>query len=169
MKPLCSALLLAAVVLAGLPGCKQVAEFDATSRNTGRSFLGLGPQSKATGLTIALDYSPKPLRLAQTRQLSVTVAIRNDSKRQQSLMNETGQRIELLLREPGTGRILTRWSESRSFDTRLTSSLINPGESLSYSEKLSTRDLKSGGTYELVAFVPGQENRLKAVVSLTVE
>lgn len=159
-------LLLLAAALA-VTGCAKVQELDATSRNTGRSFFGIGPKAKQTGVTIAVDYAPKPVRAGNAKSMTVTVGIVNDSGRQITLSNETGQRIEILLREP-TGRVLTRWSESRSFDTKLTSSLINPGERISFVEKVSTRELRSGANYVLEAFVPGTAN-LKAEVPFTAQ
>lgn len=158
---------LAAAALA-LPACSKMQELDSTSRNTGRSFFGIGPQTKQTGISITADYAPKPARAGTGKTMTVTVAIVNNSKGQVSLANETGQRIEILLRQPG-GAVLTRWSESRSFDSRLTSTMINPGERIEFVEKVSTRELRSGGSYEIVAFVPGMEERLKVVVPFSAQ
>lgn len=164
MKP--SSLVLLVLAAFALPACSKMQELDSTSRGTGRSFFGLGPKTKQTGVKISADFAPKPVRAGTGKTMTVTVSIVNDSRTQVTLSNETGQRIEILLREPG-GRVLTRWSESRSFDTKLTSSMINPGERIEFVEKVSTRDLRSGGSYEIYAFVPGFEDRLRVVVPFT--
>ncbi|MBS0658697.1 MAG: hypothetical protein JSR82_10690 [Verrucomicrobia bacterium] len=163
-----SPLLFAALAVCCLPACSKVKELDSTSRNTGRSFFGIGPKSKDSGIQMTADFSPKPVRAGTGKTMTVTIAIANLSKSQATLTNETGQRIEILLRETG-GRVVTRWSESRSFDSKLTSSLINPGEKIEFVERVSTRDLRSGGSYELYAFVPGFEDRLRVVVPFTAQ
>ncbi len=163
-----ASLALGALLALTVPACQKIQELDSTGRETGRGFLGIGPQGKqGSGVTIALDYAPKPVRVGRDRSITVAVAVNNSSKRQQTLENN-GQRIEILLREPG-GKVLTRWSESRSFDAKLTSSIVNPGEKIEFTEKISTRDLRPGGSYELVAYVPGAEDRLKAVLAFTAE
>lgn len=163
-----SSLLFVALAAVCLPACSKVKELDSTSRNTGRSFFGIGPKTKQTGIQMVADFAPKPVRAGTGKTMTVTVAIVNQSGGQVTLANETGQRIEILLREPG-GRVVTRWSESRSFDSKLTSSMINPGEKIEFVERVSTRDLRSGGSYELYAYVPGFEDRLRVVVPFTAQ
>jgi hypothetical protein len=138
-------------------GCSKLNEFDATMKSTGGLF---GSSGKQKTLSIDVAYSPNPVKLGRSGSMDVTVAIVNKTKTQQSVGTQTEQRIGVQVREIETGRVLTNLQEGRSEDPRLTSTLLNPGERLSFERRLSTRDMRAGRTYQIEAFVVGSEKTL---------
>src|SRR5450432_47166 len=143
-------LLLAA---AAFGGCAKVNEIDATARATG-GFFNFGTATDKA-LKITVTFSPNPVRIGKTSQMDVSVAIVNNTKQQQTLGTETHQRINVVVTEVGSGRVVAQMQEGRSEDPKLTSPLLNPGEQLVFERRISTRDLRAGQTYQIDGYVVG--------------
>ncbi len=124
-----------------------------------------GVNWKQLALTVSLD--PIPLKLSETRQIKVTLHLRNQGKRLEQLEFPTTQRIEVLVKN-ASGKTVEQWSEDQSFASEPTLVAINPNERLEYTVSISTRDLTVGQTYSVEAFFPNYEH-LKAVTTLTPE
>jgi hypothetical protein len=108
-------------------------------------------RTKTLALTMLLE--PSPLDLSDTRQLKVTLQLKNISKRFIQLEFPTTQRIEILIRDEH-GKMVTQWSEDQSFSNVPTTISINPGEHLEYSASISTRDMTAGRAYTVESFFP---------------
>ncbi len=98
--------------------------------------------------------------------MEVTVILRNTSKVPVHLNFPTGQTIEILLREPNNGKILTKWSTDRIFNSDSRYLLINPQERLEFNEPISTRDMATGKPYMLETFFVGYEKDLRATKAI---
>ena len=123
----------------------------------------IGKQANAQGLTAEARFTPDPVKLGETRQIDVTLVVRNVTKRRlASLKFVTSQRLEILLREPGSGKVLSQWSQDRTFDPNGGYLLINPGERLEFNQSITTRELKAGNTYNLEAYLVGYDRELRA-------
>ncbi len=124
----------------------------------------IGKKANAQGLVAEMRFTPDPAKLGETRQLDVTLVVRNVSKRRlASLKFATSQRIEILLRDPATGKVLSQWSQDRTFDPNGGYLLINPGERLEFNQSITTRELKAGNTYNLEAYLIGYDRELRAM------
>ena len=89
--------------------------------------------------------------------------MRNVSKKKlASLKFATSQRLEILLRDPNSGKVLSQWSQDRTFDPNGGYMLVNPGERLEFHETITTRELKVGNTYNLEAYLVGYDRELRA-------
>lgn len=123
----------------------------------------IGKRVNAGGLTAEMRFTPDPVKLGETRQLDVTLVVRNVSKKKlASLKFATSQRLEILLRDPASGKVLSQWSQDRTFDPNGGYMLINPGERLEFHETITTRELKVGNTYNLEAYLVGYDRELRA-------
>lgn len=149
-------------VIAAFGGCAKLSEIETTAQNTG-GFFNFG---KATdkALKVAVSYSPNPVRIGKSSPMEVSVAIVNNTKQQQTLGTEGQQRINVVVTEVGSGRVISQAQEGRSEDPKLTSPLLNPGERLIFQRSISTRDLRAGQTYQIDGYVVGYENKLRAIV-----
>lgn len=87
-----------------------------------------------------LTVEPTDFSLSDRREVSVTYAVRNDTKKIMRLDFPTTQRIEILTYAPGM-EMIDRWSEDRSFTEEEGIVFINPGERISYTEQIPTRDM----------------------------
>ncbi|MFZ9919987.1 MAG: BsuPI-related putative proteinase inhibitor [Terrimicrobiaceae bacterium] len=99
-----------------------------------------------------LTLKPEAPTLADTREVGVDYSIRNNSRRMARLDFPTSQRIEILTRN-SSGAVIDRWSDDRSFQPQEGIVIINPNERIEYREKISTRDMKPGQTYEVEAML----------------
>ncbi|MGH7937486.1 MAG: BsuPI-related putative proteinase inhibitor, partial [Bryobacteraceae bacterium] len=108
---------------------------------------------KLRGLLLSVELPSEPVKLAEMRQLPVTVRLTNLGDRAVELNFPTEQRIEILLRDAG-GRVVTRWSDNRAFESTPASILVNPNEHLEYPETIATRDLVPGKVFTVEAVVP---------------
>jgi hypothetical protein len=104
----------------------------------------------------ALDISPLPLKLSQTRQIKVTLVLTNKSSSFVHLEFPTTQRIEILIRNKA-GKLVTQWSEDQSFANEPSYIAINPGERVEYSESISTREMTAGQQYTIEGFFPNYD------------
>ena len=114
-----------------------------------------------------LKVSPEPVKLGETRQLEVTLIVLNTSKRALPLKFATSQRIEILIREPGTAKVLSQWSADRTFDPKGSYLIVNPKERLEYKESITTRELKAGKPYDVEAYLIGYDRDLHVTKPIT--
>ena len=106
----------------------------------------------ATREEAELTLKPEAPNLSNTREVDVDYSIRNNSRRMARLDFPTSQRIEILTRN-SSGAVIDRWSDDRSFQSQEGIVIINPNERIEYREKISTRDMKPGQTYEVEAML----------------
>lgn len=105
------------------------------------------PREEAT-----LTINPESPVLAENREVDVNYSIRNNSRRMARLDFPNSQRIEILTKN-SAGAVIDRWSDDRSFQPQEGIVVINPNERIEYREKISTRDMKQGQTYEVEAML----------------
>lgn len=157
---------LAVSLLASMPGCSHLPfrrhkENPATVQEETAHL-----KTNAQGLAVEIKSSPDPVKLGEVRQLEVAVILRNLSKQPVHLNFPSGQTIEIVLREPNSGKVLTKWSTDRIFNTESRYLLINPQEYLQFNEPISTRDLQTGKPYTLEAYFVGYEKDLRATKAI---
>lgn len=155
-------------LLACLPACSvlhrqhedQPADNHSTSRETNPGLVG--KRTSGRGLTLELKTAPDPVKLGETREINVTLIVRNNSKVTANLKFANSQLIEILLREPDTGKVVSQWSADRTFGVESRYVVINPKERLEYNEPITTRELKAGKAYNLEAYFIGYDQELRA-------
>lgn len=108
------------------------------------------PVASREEATLAID--PAEPNLADEREVNVDYTIRNNSRRMARLEFPTSQRLEILTKD-SSGAVIDRWSDDRSFQPQEGIVIINPDERIEYREKISTRDMKRGQTYEVEAML----------------
>jgi len=101
-----------------------------------------------------LKVEPKNFQLEERRELSTTFSVANHTKRPVVLEFPTEQRIDLEVRD-GSGSVIEKWSEDRSFSPEEGFVVVNPKERIEYSEKIATREMQPGKTYHIDAKVEG--------------
>ncbi|HWL54201.1 MAG TPA: BsuPI-related putative proteinase inhibitor [Chthoniobacteraceae bacterium] len=111
---------------------------------------------RTKNITYRLKVTPDVVKLSETRQLTVKLRLDNTSSRFIQLAFPTSQRIEILIRTLD-GKVLTQWSEDRSFTPDIGYVGINPGEYVEYETTISTRDLEAGKSYSVYGFFPNFE------------
>jgi hypothetical protein len=110
------------------------------------------PSAAATQEEAGLTLNPESPTLADKREVDVNYTIRNNSNRMARLDFPTSQRIEILTKN-SAGSTIDRWSDDRSFQPQEGIVVINPKERIEYREKISTREMKPGQTYEVEALL----------------
>ena len=157
---------LAASLLVSMPGCSHLPfrrhKEDPATAQAATAHL----KTNAQGLSVELKSSPDPVKLGEVRQLEVTVILRNTSKKPVHLNFPSGQTIEIQLSEPNSGKILTKWSTDRIFNTEGRYLLVNPEERLEFNEQISTKDMQTGKPYTLETFFVGYEKDLHATKAI---
>ncbi len=123
----------------------------------------VGRRPNARGLAVQMKSSPDPVKLGETREINVTLILRNTSKVTANLKFATSQTIEILLREPDTGKVISQWSTDHTFSTESRYVVINPQERVEYNEPITTRDMHAGKTYNLEAYFVGYDQELRAM------
>ena len=158
VSPLLTAIALGGLVFC-LPACSLV-PFRHKKAPAEEATYG-GKKPTAHGLVVEMRSAPDPLKLGETHQLNVTFILRNVTKSVVTLKFPTTQIIEILLREPNSGKVISQWSTEHTFtaDTRLL--VVNPGERLQYEEPITTSELKAGNAYTLEAYIVGYEKDLR--------
>ncbi len=101
-----------------------------------------------TSLSVLLE--PAQIELKERREITVTLALTNESNRQLRVTFPTTQRMELLLKDK-TGKILEKWPESPHFEPIEEIVAINPNETIQYSQRLPTRMMRQSETYTIEA------------------
>ena len=122
----------------------------------------VGQRPNARGLAVEIKSSPDPVKLGETREINVTLVLHNNSKVTANLKFATSQTIEILLRDPDNGKVVTQWSTDRMFPTTSRYVVINAHERAEYNEPITTRDLHAGKTYNLEAYFVGYDQELRA-------
>lgn len=102
--------------------------------------------SKLPALRVTVE--PTFFSVTENSELSVTLKITNDKKEMIMLHFPTNQRLEIVVKDD-QGKILSRWSDDRSFDATDDTVVINPQESIFYTEKISTTGMQDGKSYTL--------------------
>jgi hypothetical protein len=95
------------------------------------------------GMELQMEISPSPFKLSEDREVKVTVAVYNRTKKFIHLDFPTSQRIEILVRD-AAGKVVTTWSEDQSFTDDPASVTINPDERIEYAETVATREMTAG-------------------------
>lgn len=154
--------LLAALILLAAPALACAQERSVSKRGwLGRMIHPFGSSekipeyrnAKLRGLQLSVQLPPEPVKLSETRQLSVTVSLTNRGDHAVELSFPTAQRIEIYLHD-AAGRVVTRWSDNRAFEATPATILVNPNEHLEYSETIATRELAPGRVFTVEALVP---------------
>ncbi len=114
---------------------------------------GAAKDARLKGVEMGASVESPAPKLAETREVKVTVTLANKGKKLAQLAFPTNQRIEVLLKDKA-GKKLIQWSEDQAFFAEPTLITINPGERLEYAATVSTRDLVAGETYTVEAFFP---------------
>lgn len=115
-------------------------------------FASVKLRGAAAGEEASLTLSPEAPKLPDTREVNVDYTIRNNSRRMARLDFPTSQRLEILTKN-SAGAVIDRWSDDRSFQPQEGIVIINPNERIEYREKISTRDMKPGQTYDVEALL----------------
>ncbi len=158
-------LLTVAGLLFSLTACSYLPSFH-KKPDADQKPAAAGQKPSSQGLVFEMHVAPEPLKLAESRQLEVTLNLRNVTRKKAQLKFPTTQVIEILLRDAKTNQIVTQWSSDQSFtaDPRLL--IINPEEMSQYKENVATRDLKAGTLYLVEAYVVGFQQELRATKAI---
>lgn len=127
-------------------------------------------EKNATGykrLEMGMNIEPNPAKLAENRQVKVTLTLTNRGSKMVQLDFPTSQRIEVLVKTKD-GQRISQWSEDQAFTNEPTMVTINGNERLEYSVNVSTRDLVAGESYSVEAFFPNFD-ALRKSRPLTIE
>ena len=108
-----------------------------------------------SGLVLEVKASPDPLKLGETREISVNIIVRNLAGNSTTLKFPTTQILEIALRDVATDTVVSKWSTDRSFSDDRRIIPINKGEHLEYTEPITTRELKVGTPYNLEVYFLG--------------
>ncbi|MBM3857554.1 MAG: hypothetical protein FJ390_06285, partial [Verrucomicrobia bacterium] len=120
---------------------KQIANFCKHLVGTMKSSMSKTP-------TLRVTVEPALFSVTENSELSVTLKITNDKKEMIMLHFPTNQRLEIVVKDE-FGKIVSRWSQDRSFDPTDDTVVINPQESIFYTEKISTTGMENGKSYTL--------------------
>lgn len=112
--------------------------------------VNFGPIRQAP-VTSALEVEPTTFSLQDRRELNVTYTIRNNTPRMMRIEYPTGQRIDILTKD-SQGNVIDKWSDDRTFSQEEGIVVINPRERIEYQEKIPTREMKAGQSYQVDAF-----------------
>ncbi len=115
---------------------------------------------RAERTTQTLKIEPEDFSLAERRELDATYVIRNNTGKIIRLDYTTGQRIEMLTKDP-SGKVVEKWSDDRAFSPQEGVVIINPKERIEYQEKVPTREMKAGETYTIESEVIGYPDYTK--------
>ncbi len=143
-----------------LPACSLLPHHRETPLTPATSEPVVGRTSSPRGLTVELKAAPDPVKLGEVRQIDVTFVLRNNSKQNMTLKFATSQTFEILLREQGSGKVVSQWSTEQTFQPATRFLVINPHERIEYNQPITTRELHAGTTYQLEAYFIGYEKEL---------
>jgi len=105
---------------------------------------------------------PSEFGLGTTRRLDVALSISNRGRQAVNLWFPDAQRIEILVKNE-EGEVLSRWSDDRSFTQATGYLVINPNESVTYTETISTREMRAGRPAIIEASVAGYPELVSTV------
>ncbi len=120
---------------------KQIANFC-------KHLVGAVESSMSKTPALRVTVEPALFSVAEDPELSVTLKITNDKKEMVMLHFPTNQRLEIVVKDDHE-KILSRWSDDRSFDATEDTVAINPQESIFYTEKIPTSGMENGKSYTL--------------------
>lgn len=124
-------------------------------------FSAVGGRAAGESLEEAsIRLEPESPNLSESRELSVDYTVRNTSGRMVRLEFPTGQHIDIQAKN-SAGSVIERWSDDRSFPQGESVVVVNPDERIEYREKISTREMKAGSSYEVEAFLKTQPDLLQ--------
>lgn len=117
-------------------------------------------QHSETSQKIKLD--PETFSPSDRKDVDVNYVISNNTGKIMRIDYPSSQRVEILTKETTTdakgnvidGKVIDKWSDDQAFSPREGIVFINPKERIEYSEKMSTRDMKSGQMYSIEGSVP---------------
>ncbi len=102
-------------------------------------------------LRMNLTVVPEVPSLSKHRTLQVSLTLANEDKsRAVNLAFPNSQRIEIIAVD-ASGRAISKWSDDQKFSQATGYLVVNPGETITYSETISTREMRAGQTYRLEA------------------
>lgn len=107
------------------------------------SSIRINPFRKRSVTWPRLELEPEEISLSEQRQIDVTYTVNNDTRKMVRLDFPTSQRIELIASNEDM-EVIERWSDDRVFEEEEGIVFINPGERISYTEPVSTREMKPG-------------------------
>ena len=164
VSPLLIAAVLAGSAL-GLSACSLL-PFRHKTPPAAEAKRSAGKKPMGHGLVLEMQASPDPLKLAEARELTVTLILRNVTPAGVTLKFPTTQIFEILLRNPNNGQIISQWSSEHTFTSEPRLLIVNHGERLEYPESITTRELKAGTPYTLEAYLVGYEKELRATKAI---
>jgi len=130
------------------------------------SSIRFGKKDAADG-PATIKVEPNPVSLSDRREVDVTFVVTNEGKRIQRIDYPSTQRVEITAVDQN-GQQVERWSDDRFFEPEDGIVFINPGERIQYWEKVPTRDMKPGESYEIRAEV-ASDPELSATELITPE
>jgi len=107
-------------------------------------------------LELTMKLNPAEVRLPGTLVVEVSVIVTNKGKEAVQLEFPSSLRIEVVVKNE-TGKLLSRWSDDQRIDKEPAILLINPKERLEYNARISTREMGTGGPFEVEAYFPSYE------------
>jgi hypothetical protein len=114
------------------------------------------------GLEMGVQVDPAQVKVAEVKQIKVSVTLANRGKNSVQLEFPTSQRIEVLVKSKD-GKTIEQWSEDQAFDSEPSMVSINPSERLEYVVNVATRDMVADQSYIVEAFFPNFEALRKSV------
>jgi hypothetical protein len=121
-----------------------------------KHLVGIMESSLSKIPVLRVSVEPAFFSVMESPELSVTLKITNDKKEMIVLHFPTNQRLEIIVKDDH-GQIVSRWSQDRSFDPADDTVVINPKESIFYTEKISTTGMQNGKSYTLEVSLANQQ------------
>ena len=116
------------------------------------------PEAKTNWRKLAMTMSLEPplVKFGETRAIEITVSVVNKGKEPVQLDFPNSQRIDVVVKND-SGKTLSKWLDDQRLEKEPGFVLINPGEKIEYSAKISTREMTEGKPFTIEAFFPGYE------------
>lgn len=108
-------------------------------------------------LVVTLSVEPPAPKLAEVRQMTVTMRLVNRGKKLIRLDFPTTQRIDVVVKNTA-GKAIEHWSDDRRFENQPGLVTINPGERLEYQALVATREMTAGETFTVEAWFPAYDS-----------
>lgn len=105
-------------------------------------------------LEMSATAIPAEFSRSATKQIDIALAIRNDGKKAVNLWFPSTQRIELIVKNKA-GDVLKRWSDGEKFKKETGYLVVNPDETITYAETISTSFMPTGQVAVIEAFIAG--------------
>jgi hypothetical protein len=146
------------------PNTASYDSVDAIFGNFARGLVRSLPfRRESAGQMTALEVVPgTTFVLADRREISATLTVKNQSNKLIALDFDTDQRFDFVIKD-ASGRELERWSNDRNFAQQQGVVMVNPQERITYTATLSTRDMEAGQTYFLEGSIAGNPDFVHVV------